>query len=103
MPRYILKLQGKKKTSYMVYSTIVDAPIVYDMTADEVREWWQNEYGKEGMRVFDAKMALVEKTGSSIGEAPKAVLSGNRAGNREGHMKFADIIATYVDLTKPEK
>ncbi len=101
MPRYVLKIKGKKETRYMIWSTIVDAPILYDMTREDVVKWWKREYGWSGQYGFDHMMKQVEETGSSINESPREIIKCNRAGKNERSMSYENIIACYVDCTKP--
>jgi hypothetical protein len=102
MPHYVLKIKGTKKTRYIIWSTIVDAPIIYDMTRTDLKKYWEEEYGRSGMRNFDRMMETVEETGSSIGENPKEIMKGNRAGKNERPLSYDRIVAHCVDRTAVE-
>ena len=102
MPHYVLKIKGKERTRYMIWSTIVDAPIYYDMDYEDVRKYWNEQFGRQGMLGFKRMMEEVEKTGSSIGQSPREIIKGNRAGKNERPLSYDRIVACCVDRTTDE-
>lgn len=78
MPRYIVKLNGY----YFEYSTIIDAPVTFGMKLEDFKEYYQEKYGLDGMRILDERLDRVEKYGTSSCDKETAdeMLSGNRAG-----------------------
>lgn len=61
MPRYICKINNK----YFEWSTVVDAIVTDLMTLDEFKEYYQQQYGKEGMRDLPDRLERVESKGTS--------------------------------------
>lgn len=41
MPRFIIKLTDPKDglSYYLIWSTVVDAPVTYGLSLDEIKEW----------------------------------------------------------------
>jgi len=99
MPRYIIKL-GEH---YLEWSTIVDAPVTYGMTLDDFKQYYQREYGLEGMRHLGERLARVEAKGTSaINHSDvKDTLAGNRAGEGETTLTRDQIYQAYC-LRDPE-
>lgn len=67
MPRHIIKLTDPATSTdyYLEWSTIVDSPITYGMSLEEFKEYYKEEYGRQGMLDLDQRLALVEKNGIS--------------------------------------
>ena len=61
MPNYLLKLKDK----YFEWSTIVDAPISYGMTLEELLQYIGEKYGQEGMDVLPARLLRLDARGTS--------------------------------------
>ena len=49
MPRYILKINDGSKDYYLLWSTVVDAPVTQGMSLREFKKYYQSEYGEQGM------------------------------------------------------
>jgi hypothetical protein len=94
MGQFIVKLAGK----YLVWSTIVDAPVSYGMDEAELREWIKDEYGEQGLRDLPARLARVEKKGTSAltYESAERTIWFNRAGPNETQLTVPQIIAEYI-------
>ena len=90
----ILKLEGK----YLVWSSIVDAPITYGMTLDELREYWREEYGRSGKDDLERILPRVESHGFSSPRYSSFadVIEGNRAGENESELTLDEIVEKYV-------
>lgn len=71
------------------WSTIVDAPVSYLMTEEELTEYIKEKYGTEGLRQLPERMERVKANGTSSlhGETKKDLLSCNRAGARERRVR----------------
>ncbi len=93
MPRYIVKLQDY----YLEWSTVVDAPVTYGMTLEEFKEYYQQEYGADGMRNLLDRLLRVEAKGTSsqLDDSVESVVSCNRAGKDETSLTVEQIIDFY--------
>lgn len=93
MPTFIVKI----KDYYLEWSTIVDAPVTYGMSLDEFKAYYQEEYGRDGMRDLDQRLQRVERYGSSHveGRSAEDILSINRAGPDETDLTFDEIYQAY--------
>ena len=98
MPRLIMKLTDAGKDYYLVWSTIVDAPITDGMPLEEFKEWYKFEYGRASLtRELPDQMNLVEANGvSARAETLNEVLSCNRAGPDEEKLTKDQIIEKYI-------
>lgn len=78
MPKYIVKHAcSDGVTRYMVWSTIVDAPLTFGCSLDEIFAFWREEYGERGVE------ALRRSLEASGFDHLDAVIGGNRAGRDE--------------------
>lgn len=93
MSRIIVKLRD----FYFTYSSIADAPIEYGKNLDAFKADYRFQYGEEGMRQLEARLARVEKYGSSSidRESAEDVLSGNRAGPDEDELTIEEIYKAF--------
>jgi RNase P/RNase MRP subunit POP5 len=99
MGRYIIKIRDQ----YLEWSTIVDAPVTYGMTLQELREYIKEEYGNEGLEELPQRLERVEKTGTSAhGGDLEGTLLCNRAGLDETELTEDEIYDVYC-LQKPNK
>lgn len=100
MPQYIMKLHDDKseKDFYLIWSTIVDAPITYGMSLDEFKDYYKEEYGENGMQVLTERLKRVEETGISA-HPPfnnlKEYFGYNRAGENETVLDKEGIIEKF--------
>jgi len=79
MPKYIVKIKGL----YGEWSTISDTPHSTLMTFKEFKEYYNEQYGLEGMIELPWRMERVEKTGCSAnwgGDALEDLIDSNRCG-----------------------
>jgi len=101
MPQHIVKLEGK----YMIWSTIVDAPVYFGMSLETLRKLWRAEYGRVGLPDLERRLQRVEATGtdSPVYASPGALIAGNRAGPGESELSFDEVVEFYVrQLRQPE-
>jgi hypothetical protein len=83
----------KDGEDFLIWSTIVDAPITEAMTKEALYEWFEDEYGysKDNPHLKGA-LERAEKTGTSAGgETPEMVISCNRAGHDETFLPYEEI------------
>lgn len=100
MPHYILKIKDR----FIEWSTVVDAPVSYGMTREDMREHLLAE--TDGSRaseiMVDERLDRADAKGSSdlMGMTAEEVVAGNRAGPDESELTFDEIYEAYV---KPER
>jgi hypothetical protein len=99
MPQYLLKLKDKKRDYFFVWSTVVDAPITFGMTVEELKDWYQLEYGRSGMKNFQERLERTIKNGTSAlwNLTAKELIRGNRAGDHEKTLTEKQIIEQYKE------
>ena len=63
----ILKIPDDKTNTdyYLEWSTICDAPLTHGMSLGDFREYYNDQYGKQGMKEYPERMERVEETGNS--------------------------------------
>jgi hypothetical protein len=98
MPKHIIKL----KDYYLEWSTIVDAPITFGMSLDELKKYYQAEYGQSSLLRFAQKLKDTEEYGSSDRNGIDSVISCNRAGPNEIPLSKARIYKVFC-LRQPLK
>lgn len=92
MPKYIVKHAcSDGVTRYMVWSTIVDAPLTFGCSLDEIFAFWREEYGERGVE------ALRRSLEASGFDHLDAVIGGNRAGRDETRLTRQQIIDYYLE------
>jgi hypothetical protein len=103
MGQAIVALEG----FYLVWSSIVDAPITLGMTLEELQAWTRDEYGQRGLDGFDQRMARVDAKGTSSFDSESAddVMWLNRAAeylrgwnrkNDRSPLSKAEIVEWYI-------
>lgn len=94
MGRYIIKINDK----FFLWSTVVDAPITYGLTMDELTESIRFEYGQRGVDELPERLERVQKHGhSALFDMTLAeLLDGNRAGENETTITVDEIYQKYA-------
>lgn len=99
MPRYIVKLVDPRanKEYYLLWSSVVDAPVTNGVGLTEFKEFYKDEYGNEGMKEFDERMARVNAKGTScrLSKNVEEFLACNRAGPFESNLSYDEIVRFY--------
>ena len=92
MGRCIIKLADY----YLIWSSVVDAPITLGMSQDQLIDWLETEYGHDGLLWWDRAKPWIEKHGTSEPLYPiETILSNNRAGPNETELSKDEIIQHY--------
>lgn len=94
MAHGIIKLGGQ----YLVWSTVVDAPVTYGMTLKKLREHLKTEHGEEGLRSLPLRLERVEAKGTSFvhDDDVTDTIWLNRAGPGEKPLHMVEIEDFYV-------
>ncbi len=90
MGKYICHKDGV----FFEWSTIVDAPVTYGMTEKEFREYYEIEYGRQGLKELDARLERAIKKGTSAfgDENLESLVCVNRAGPNETEITLDEIM-----------
>lgn len=101
MGQFIIKLEDK----YLIWSSIVDAPITMGWTLEELTDHVREESGRRGLDELPARLARVEQKGTSATQDDHVVdtIWLNRAGAGETCMSIDQIIEYYVRNGDPQK
>lgn len=85
------------KDKYFEWSTIVDAPVSYAMTLEELTAYIKEEYGNRGIEELDRRIERCNIYGTSfIGWGNvEEILSCNRAGLNERKLTAEKIYKVY--------
>lgn len=99
---------------YVEWSSVVDAPVTYLMTEEELKQYLLGQHGyKEGLWRLEDRMARVHEKGTSsrMGETRQDLLRSNRAGEKEKTIRSeAKMVERYsqpaeasvpLDLSQP--
>ena len=95
MPRVLIG----NKDKYNIFSTISDAPIFDEgLSEEELREWYQSEYGKSSMVEFENRLQRCKEKGTSsqIDTDLESVICCNRAGVDEAFVPYEEFIKKYL-------
>ena len=92
MPRYIIEhVCSDGVTRYMVWSTIVDAPITYGCSLDELFAFWRERHCEQGLQVL--KQDLAAHGFDRLDD----VIADNHAGKNETRLTRQQIIDYYLE------
>lgn len=93
----LLVLKRGREVRYVVWSTVVDAPITYGMTEDELREYIREKYGRRGVDELPARLERCAAKGTSfLGDRNHYdVVRSNRAGPGETCLSYKRIVEQY--------
>ncbi len=100
MPRTIIKIKDR----YFEWSSIVDAPVTYGMTEEELRQYIEKEYGRRGTEALPERLQRVEEVGTSeLGASDIDYTIGcNRAGPQETRFTAEEIYRKFgTPTTEP--
>lgn len=98
MGRAIIKINDL----YFEWSTVVDAPVTYGMSLDQLRAYVKEETGRQGLEQLERDLSGIDKTGSQYHYTSlKEVISSNRAGPKERKLTKQQIYDTYSKPSQP--
>jgi hypothetical protein len=100
MPRCLVKLADDE---YVEWSTVVDAPVTYAMTRDEMADYLRGEYGAHREHETPARLDRCDERGHSAlwpgadrANCAEAFIEGNRAGQNEREASLAELREVYA-------
>lgn len=91
---------------FNVYTTIADGCYFESgLTLDELKEWYKEEYGNNGMMELDQRLERVLKKGTSaINDTDlKDTISCNRAGKNEEYMSYQKFIDKFLVINPVDR
>lgn len=95
MGQFIVKVAPD---AYLLWSTIVDAPVSQIKRRAEFEEYHHQLYGDAGMIGMASRFDRADRTGTSAYTMTRdEVIAGNRAGPNETTLTIAEIIAAYSE------
>lgn len=83
------EVEGKEV--FIIWSSIVDAPITYGSTMKQIKNLWKQEFGRSGLENLESALKAGTKRIFTIQEASTV----NRAGLNETHLTPAQIVDYY--------
>lgn len=95
MPRFICHHEGR----WNIYTTVADGfCFIRSLSIDELRAWYQEEYGRHGLDNLQPRIdrALVKGTSSLIHDSLEQMLDCNRAGENETELTAAECIRRFL-------
>ena len=87
----IVKHVIRGEDRYLLWSSIVDAPVTMGMSLTALENYWREEYGKRGLE--DLRRRLEHSKTCSVFD----LVDGNRAGDGETELTEEQIIAFYFE------
>jgi hypothetical protein len=104
MGRPIVKLA---ENEYVEWSSVVDAPVSWIMTLDELKLHVSREQGNDGLRDLPRRLERVEKFGTSLidphYESAEEYVRFNRAGPNESCLTMDELRRRYRNQTAYER
>jgi len=96
----IVKLEDR----YIIWSTIVDAPITFGMTLEELTEYVRDESGRRGIEELKSRLERVELRGTSsmLDRSAVDTVWLNRAGAGETCMSVEQLTEYFVRKRDPD-
>lgn len=84
---------------YIIYSSIVDAPITRGMTLAELKTYIREKYGRDGIRDLDMRLKRVETKGTSSFDDVSArdTVAFNRAGLKETCLSMEQLVEFFCE------
>lgn len=93
MGRAIIKI----KDYYLIWSSVVDAPVSFGMNRVELEKWLKEEYGRAGLSDWLRMIPRVDEIGTSFYERDSVedTIDGNRAGPMGACLTLDEIYTAY--------
>jgi len=106
MPSFFIRLidPADGREYFLRWSTVVDAPTTAGMSEEELREWYAQEYGRQGLLDLPSAIHAARTKGvASVGYRDLAdVIAGNRAGEGATELTLEEIVEQYC-RDRPEE
>lgn len=93
MGRAIIKI----KDYYLIWSSVVDAPVSFGMNRADLEAWLKEEYGRAGFPGWLQLIPVADERGTSFYERDSVedTIDGNRAGPMGACLTLDEIYTAY--------
>jgi len=98
-PNYVIKLTHEEQDFYLEWSTREAAPVTNGMSLSELRNYWVEEYSRQGLAILLSKGIIeVKEKGTSCfrHSCVEETIENNRAGVNKENLTKQEIIKMYV-------
>ena len=98
MGRCLFKMSGEQGDFYLDWSSVVDAPVTFGMTLEELKQYIVYEYGQEGLKELPARLERIEAndgTSSYVKTSVSGLIAVNRAGKNETRLTYEQMYDWY--------
>lgn len=97
MGHTIQRYTTPEREYFLIWSSVVDAPVTLGMTRDELAEYVRGWWGESSMSALPGRIARAERTGTSsrVYESLDDEIACNRAGVDETHLTRDQIVMMY--------
>lgn len=86
----------KVRDYYLIWSSVVDAPVSFGLTYPDLVRWVRREEGLKGLALLDEQMKFIERYGTgSCNIKAESLFSFNRAGPDESSLNEEEIYRAY--------
>lgn len=102
MPTYIIQ----HNNIFNMYTTVSDGCYFSSgLTLEELKEYYKEENGNQGMHDLDARLerALVKGTSAFNDKDLKDTISCNRAGEKESNLSFDDFVSKFLTINEYDR
>jgi len=100
MPRCICCVEDRGKRYFLLWSTVVDAPVSDGMELDQFKNYMKALYGTEGWPDLDKSIERAIENGNSFhtpyDKTFEDFIKGNRAGQDEEELTLKQLIKFYI-------
>lgn len=97
MGRFIVRMERDGVERFLEWSTVVDAPVTYGLSEDDLRQHVLRRYGEESLEALPARLERARRNGTSAldGLSLAELFEGNRAGEGETCLTADEIWNRY--------
>lgn len=98
MARTILRLEDSRDGAafYLEWSSVVDAPITFGLTREEMAVYHRDEYGRLDHELhFARRMKAADENKFQFGLTAEKIIAGNRAGPDESELTYEEIVDKF--------
>lgn len=101
MGRCLIKI----KDLYFEWSTVVDAPVTYGMTLDELKAYIKEERGNDGLKELPRHLENIDRQGTAMqtNYTLAELVANNRAGENEKRISLDAIYKRYAKPARVER
>ncbi len=97
MGQFIARLERDGVERFLLWSEVVDAPVSYLLSEEQLTAYIKDEKGQEGLRELPARLERARRYGTSLLEhrSVEEACYPNRAGKRESCLRVSELWDAY--------